>query len=145
MVMKVNPMENVRFVDFMIGKWKQVGLGILNSEPVETETYNEIFELKDENTLLVTHDCFGNWESNEMKFFENETSVRMIQGDLVAEGLKEGNVYSLVGHEDGSEIKFKLYLMGDKFIQYREILKQGNVVQVDMSYLVRNKKAQSED
>ena len=134
-------MANERFVDFMIGEWVQFGIGILNGEPIEPETYNEKFELKDENTLLVTHDCFGDWETNEMKFCEDEDRVKMIQGDLVAEGFREGNVYILSGKEDDSEIKYKLYLMGDKFIQHREVLRQGDVVQVDMSYLVRKKKA----
>ncbi|OIQ19571.1 MAG: hypothetical protein BM556_03540 [Bacteriovorax sp. MedPE-SWde] len=134
-------MARERFVDFMIGEWVQFGIGILHGEPVEPETYNEKFELKDGNTLLVTHDCFGDWETNEMNFFEDEDRVKMIQGDLVAEGFREGNVYILAGKEDDSEIKFKLYMMGDKFIQHREVLRQGHVVQVDMSYLVRKKKA----
>ena len=63
--------------------------------------------------------------------------ITMRQGELVANGYREGNTYYLKGMESGKEVRFKLYTFGNKYIQLREMLENGNISQVDFSVLSR--------
>lgn len=129
--------KNIKLADFLVGEWTQCGVGIQVSGVVESESYNERFSVKDSKTILVEHDCFGDWQSAEMGFEELDDEVIMTQGDLIAKGRREGNTFILKAIEDERVIQFKLYILGDKYIQLREILEGNQVVQVDFSYLVQ--------
>ena len=63
-------------------------------------------------------------------------NITMTQ-EIISNGHRAGNVYYLRGTQDGREIRYQLYAMGDKYIQLREIWEEGCVVQVDFSYLIR--------
>jgi hypothetical protein len=130
-----NKNENLR--EFLEGEWEQVGIGILDGHPVETESYSERMAIKDSKTMSIEHNCFGEWDTVEMGLMVDGNEVTMTQ-EVVARGQREGNTYNLKGIlDDGREVRFKLFALGDKFIQHREIWEKGSVVQIDFSYLTR--------
>ena len=73
-----------------------------------------------------------------MRLEVNGNTIVMSQGSFRAEGQKEGNTYSLIGDHEDIEFLFRLYMMGDKYVFHRESWKDGNIYQMDMSYLLRN-------
>lgn len=123
--------------NFLVGEWDQVGIGIVNGYPVETESYQENISIKNESTVSIDHNCFGEWQNVEMGLSIENGQITMTQ-EVAAKGTQDGNTYNLKGsYEDGTEVRFKLYAMGDKYIQLREMWKDGSVYQVDFSYLDR--------
>ncbi len=63
--------------------------------------------------------------------------VTMSQGTFKATGIREDAVYSMKGIFEGTEYRFRLYTLGDKYVFHRETWKDGKIQQIDMSYLIR--------
>lgn len=128
-------------VQFLSGKWDNVSFEIADGKDVKREAYPETMVIKDSDTITITAHGFmdGKDLTKDMQLVVRGDDVSMAQGDFSAKGKREGNVYSLKSEYKGSEFRFRLYAMGDKYVFHRETWKGGKIEQIDMSYLLRKK------
>ncbi len=128
-------------VRFLSGKWQNTSFEVAVDKPIKKEQYNETMVVKDEHTLTITAHDFrdGKDLTKDMNLILIGEEIRMEQGDFSASGKREGNVYSLSGNYKGTEYRFRLYTMVNKYVFHREMWKNGEIEQIDMSYLVRQK------
>lgn len=126
-------------VGFLAGDWDNVSFEITDAKPVKRDAYAESMVVKDFDTLTITARGFrdGKDLTKDMRLEVRDYHVTLSQGSFVAKGIREGNVYSVRGTEDGIEYRFRLYALGDKYVFHREQWKNGAIIQMDMSYLVR--------
>lgn len=126
-------------VSFLTGKWDNISFEISNGEPVKREAYPETMVTKDFDTLTITAHGFrdGKDLTKDMKLIVRGDDITMSQGTFVAKGKREDKLYSLKGEQAGSEYRLRLYTLGDKYVFHRETWKDGKLLQMDMSYLVR--------
>jgi hypothetical protein len=126
-------------VNFLEGKWDNISFEISDGKPVKKEEYPETMIIKDPDTLTITAHGFrdGKDLTKDMKLEVRGENVTMSQGDFSASGKREDNVYSLKSLYKGSEFRFRLYTLGDKYVFHRETWKDGKIQQIDMSYLIR--------
>jgi len=126
-------------VSFLSGKWENVSFEIADKKEVKRESYPETMKIKDFHTLTITAHGFrdGKDLTKDMHLELLGDTITMSQGSFKATGSREGNVYSLKGIFDGTEFRFRLYSMGDKYVFHRETWKNGRIEQMDMSYLIR--------
>jgi len=131
--------QSNELVSFLIGKWDNLSFEVTDGKPVKTETYSETMIAKDFDTLIITAHEYRNGKdlSREMCLKLDGNNITMMQGDFLAKGKCENNLYTFAASINESEYRFRIYTLGDKFVFHRETWKNGNVVQVDMSYLVR--------
>lgn len=127
-------------VSFLAGKWDNVSFEIDDGQAIHRETYPETMVIKDADTLAITAHGFrdGTDVTKDMHLLVRGNEVTMSQGAFAAKGIREGNVYSLRGSWDGTEFRFRLYTMGDKYVFHRETWRDGQICQMDMSYLTRH-------
>lgn len=97
--------------------------------------------IKDTDTLTITAHGFrdGKDLTKDMHLELRGNDITMSQGDFKVTGVREANVYSMKGVYKGTEFRFRLYTIGDKYVFHRETWKNGKIEQIDMSYLVRKK------
>lgn len=126
-------------VKFLIGKWDNVSFEISNGKPVKREAYPETMTGNSEHVLTITAHGFkdGKDLTKDMNLEVIGDKIIMSQGSFKAEGKKEANTYSMRGVHKDTEFRFRLYAMGDKYVFHRETWKDGNIQQIDMSYLIR--------
>jgi hypothetical protein len=126
-------------VNFLAGRWNNVSFEVANGKEIKQETYAETMVVKSEHVLTITAHSFrdGKDLTRDMILEINGDDITMSQGPFKASGKREGNVYSLVGQFGEHQFRFRLYTMGDKYVFHREHWRNGQVQQVDMSYLVR--------
>lgn len=131
-----NPNELVKF---LTGKWDNVSFEISDGKPVKKEEYPETMIVKDSDTLTITAHGFkdGKDLTKDMHLEVRGNNITMSQGSFKAIGTKEDSVYSMKGTADGSEFRFRLYALGDKYVFHREVWKNSKIQQLDMSYLIR--------
>jgi hypothetical protein len=130
---------NNDLVNFLTGKWDNVSFEVSDGKPIKREAYPETMVAKDAHTITITARGFrdGKDLTKDMRLELRGNEVTMSQGSFTAKGKREGNLYTLTGTHSGSEFRFRLYTMGNKYVFHRETWKGGAVEQVDMSYLVR--------
>ncbi|WP_412471909.1 hypothetical protein [Halobacteriovorax sp. RT-1-4] len=128
-------------VGFLIGEWDNISFEISNGKEVKREVYPETMVGKSEHVITITAHGFrdGKDLTKDMCLEVKGEKVIMSQGPFRAEGIVKGNVYYLEGKHEDMIFKFRLYTMGDKYVFHRETWKNGNIQQMDMSYLVRKK------
>lgn len=126
-------------VKFLAGKWENTSFEVLDGKPVKKEEYPETMVIKNENTVTITAHGYrdGKDLTKDMRLEVVGDKAVMSQGSLTSKGHREDNVYYFSGTQDGTEYRFRIYAMGDKFVFHRETWKGGKIQQVDMSYLVR--------
>ena len=128
-------------VDFLAGKWDNVSFEISDGKDIKREAYPETMVVKDRDTLTITAHGFrdGKDVSKDMQLILLGNDITMAQGDFKASGKREGNLYTLKGQYKDTELRFRLYALGDKYVFHRETWKAGSMTQIDISYLVRKK------
>lgn len=123
------------------GKWKNNGIGLVDGSPVGFDNFIEIMQVKDRHTLSIK--CEGLREdvvsASDWCIELIGNKVAMDQGTYTAHGTREGNVYTLVGHDNGKEVRHRIVTLGDKVIFHREFWIDGKVTQVDFTYLTKMK------
>ena len=126
-------------VTFLSGNWDNVSFEISDGNPIKRESYPETMLTKDFDTLTITAHGYrdGKDLTKDMQLELRGNELTMRQGTFSAKGSREGNLYSLKSEMNGTEYRFRLYTLGDKYVFHRETWKSGQVVQVDMSYLIR--------
>lgn len=126
-------------VRFLTGKWDNVSFEISSGKPIKKEAYPETMTIKDANTITITAHGYkdGKDLTKDMQLEIKDNSVTMTQGEFVATGQREDSVYSMIGFFQGTEFRFRLYTLGDKYVFHRETWKNGKIQQIDMSYLIR--------
>ncbi len=131
--------EPNELVKFLEGKWDNISFEISDGKLVRKEEYPETMQVKDTDTLTITAHGIrdGKDITKDMHLEVRGKSVTMSQGPFKATGTREDSVYSMVGVFEGTEYRFRLYTLGDKYVFHRETWKDGKIQQIDMSYLVR--------
>lgn len=126
-------------VKFLTGKWDNISFEIADGKPIKREEYPETMLTKDADTLTITAHGLKNGEdvTKDMHLEVRGNEVTMSQGPFKATGTREDAVYSMKGIFDGTEYRFRLYTLGDKYVFHRETWKNGKILQMDMSYLIR--------
>jgi hypothetical protein len=126
-------------VSFLAGDWDNTSFEVSEGKPIKKETYSETMVVKDKDTLTITAHQFrdGNDLTKDMQLKIKGRHASLSQGGFTAMGNREGNFYFFRGKEAGKEYRLRLYTLGDKYVFNREIWSDGQVKQVDMSYLTR--------
>lgn len=126
-------------VAFLAGKWHNFSYFIAENEPVQQQNYRETMAIKNDSTLTITAHEYkdGNDLTRDMTLLVADDKITMRQGDFSATGSREGNVFYLKGDSGGKEYRFRLYLLGDKYIFHSEVWAGGKMEMMNMSYLVR--------
>jgi hypothetical protein len=116
-------------VDFLAGKWDNVSFEISDGKDIKREAYPETMIVKDRDTLTITAHGFrdGKDVSKDMQLILQNNDITMAQGDFKASGKREGNLYTLKGQYKDTELRFRLYALGDKYVFHRETWKNGNM------------------
>ena len=129
------PNEIIRFLS---GKWRARDVVITADNDVHSREYTEIMEIKDPVTVTITAIGYedGRDISRDM-IIEMEDEVTLRQANFIAKGSKDGNCVSLSGSQESRTYRFRLYLLGDKFIFQRDVVEEGNLIEAQMSYLIR--------
>jgi hypothetical protein len=125
------------------GRWINSGIGLIDGAPVGTDNFIEILAAKDEHTLSIK--CEGLRtevaSASDWRIELIGDDVSMDQGSYVAKGRRQNNVCTLVGYDEGKEIRHRIVVLGDKVAFLREIWSDGKAIQIDFSYLVRTSKS----
>lgn len=136
--MSEDDMQPNEIIRFLVGKWKTKDVVITADKEIQSRDYIEIMEAKNSTTVTVT--ALGYDKGKDLKrdmTIELNDVVALRQGDFSASGSKHGNSISLSGSQDDRTYQFRMYLLDDKFIFQRDVIEQGNVVEAQMSYLMR--------
>lgn len=131
----LHPNEIIRFLN---GTWKARDVLITADKDTQNKEYTEIMKIKDADTLTIT--AVGYDDGRDLTrdlTIELGKGVVMRQGTFTANGTKDANCISLEGFQDSRTYRFRLYLLGDKFIFQRDVIDSGNLVEAQMSYLTR--------
>lgn len=125
-------------IGFLSGKWKTKDIVMTEGSEIQSREYIEIMKIKDSSTVTITAKGYDNGRdlTRDMTI-EVGKDVVLKQGTFSAIGSKVGNSISLDGIQDNRTYRFRLYLLGDKFIFERDVIEKGNIVEVQMSYLTR--------
>jgi hypothetical protein len=128
-------------VKFLAGNWENISFEILDGKPVKRESYLESMIVKDKDTLTITAHAFkdGKDLTKDMQIVVKGRHAVLSQGIFSAKGKREGNAYYFTGKEKGKEYRLRLFTMGDKYVFQREIWSDGQIQEIDMSYLLRQK------
>jgi hypothetical protein len=126
-------------VKFLAGEWENVSFEISDGKPVKRESYLETMVVKDKDTLTITAHEFkdGKDLTKDMHLIVRGRHATLSQGTFIAKGKRHGNVYCFEGKENGKKYRLRVYTMGDKYVFHREIWSNGEIQQMDMSYLCR--------
>jgi len=128
-------------VKFLAGEWEDVSFEISDGKPVKRESYLETMIVKDKDTLTITAHEYrdGKDLTKDMHLEVRGQQALMSQGSDTLKGKREGNVYYFKTKDKDKEFRLRLYTMGDKYVFHREIWSNGEIQQMDMSYLLRKK------
>lgn len=128
-------------VKFLAGEWEDVSFEISDGKPVKRESYLETMLVKDKDTLTITAHEYrdGKDLTRDMHLVVRGHYALMSQGESICKGHREGNVYYFKDKEKDKEYRIRLYTMGDKYVFHREIWVNGQIQEMDMSYLLRKK------
>jgi hypothetical protein len=128
-------------VKFLVADWECTSFEVSDGKPVKKEVYLETMVAKDRDTLTITAHEYrdGKDLTRDMHLEVKGAQTTLRQGGFEAKGVREGNVYSFSGKDDGKQYRLRLYTMGDKYVFHRVFWSDGQVQQVDMSYLIRKR------
>lgn len=128
-----------QLVKFLEGKWHNYSILISDNSPVKQEDYKETMCIKNDTTITITAHEYkdGKDLTRDMVLIIDNDKVVMKQGDFIATGKYEGNVYYLKGFVGEKEYRFRLYAMGDKYVFHNEVWANGKIEMINMSYLER--------
>jgi hypothetical protein len=128
-------------VKFLAGNWENTSFEISDGKPVKRESYSESMIVKDKDTLTITAHAFRDGKDlvKDMHIVVRGHHAVLSQGQFTAKGKREGNAYYFTGKEKGTEYRLRVYTMGDKYVFHREIWSAGQIQEIDMSYLLRQK------
>jgi hypothetical protein len=128
-----------QLVSFLEGNWHNYSILISDNSPVEQEDYKETMRIKNDTTITITAHEYkdGNDLTRDMVLIIDNDKVVMKQGDFIATGRYEGNVYYLTGYAGDKEYRFRLYTMGEKYVFHNEVWAKGKIEMINMSYLER--------
>jgi hypothetical protein len=109
-------------VSFLAGPWDNISFEIADGKEVKREAYPETMAIKDTDTLTITAHGFrdGKDLTKDMHLELRGNDITMSQGDFKVTGVREANVYSMKGVYKGTEFRFRLYTIGDKYVFHRE-------------------------
>jgi len=126
-------------VQFLEGEWWNVDITITEESGVRLNEYREMMVVKDDQTLTVTAYKIkeGQDVTKDITIKMTGDSVTLAQEGFEAHGVKTGNFISLSGTAGDFGIEFRLYLMGDTYIYQKDVRKDGEVIESQMSYLER--------
>ncbi len=126
-------------VQFLEGEWWNVDITITEESGVRLNEYREMMVVKDDQTLTVTAYKIkeGQDVTKDITIKMTGDSVTLAQEGFEAHGVKTGNFISLSGTAGDFRIEFRLYLMGDTYIYQKDVRKDGEVIESQMSYLER--------
>jgi hypothetical protein len=128
-------------VKFLAGNWENISFEIADGRPVKRESYSESMLVKDNDTLTITAHAFREGKDliKDMHIVVRGHHAVLSQGPFKAKGRREGNAYYFTGKDEGKEYRLRVYTMGDKYVFHREIWSAGQIEEIDMSYLLRQK------
>lgn len=128
-----------QLVSFLEGKWHNYSILISNNSAVNQEDYKETMRIKNDTTITITAHEYkdGKDLTRDVVLIIDNDKVVMKQGDFIATGEYEGNVYYLKGYAGDKEYRFRLYAMGDKYVFHNEVWANGIIEMINMSYLER--------
>lgn len=128
-------------VKFLAGNWENTSFEISDGKPVKRESYSESMLVKDKDTLTITAHAYkdGKDLTKDMHIEVRGHHALLSQGQFTAKGKREGNAYYFKGKEKDKEYRLRVYTMGDKYVFHREIWSDGQIQEIDMSYLLRQK------
>ena len=128
-----------QLVSFLEGKWHNYSTFISDNSAVKQENYKETMRIKNDTTITITAHEFKDGEdlTRDMVLIIDSGKVVMKQGDFMATGKYEGNVYYLKGYAGDKEYRFRLYTMGDKYVFHNEVWVNGEIEMINLSYLER--------
>src|SRR6056297_355982 len=126
-----------QLVSFLEGKWHNYSTFISDNSAVKQENYKETMRIKNDTTITITAHEFKDGEdlTRDMVLIIDSGKVVMKQGDFMATGKYEGNVYYLKGYAGDKEYRFRLYTMGDKYVFHNEVWVNGEIEMINLSYL----------
>ena len=129
------PNEIIRFLE---GTWTTRDITVVEGSGVTFESYVEEMKIKDPETVSITAFAYdkGKDMTRDMSI-EINGEVVLKQGNFSARGSKKGNCINLSGKEGDRIYNFRIYLLDDKFIFQKDVLKNDIVVEAQMSCLVR--------
>jgi len=129
-------------VEFLKGTWVTRDVTVTPNHEVKVEEYREIMKIKDSETLSITALGVdkGQDVTRDMVIRLVGNKVVLSQRDFSAEGVKKGNFVSVRGTHDDLVYDFRLYLLDGKYVFQKDIWREGKIVEVQMSILLRRSK-----
>jgi len=129
-------------VEFLEGTWVTRDVTLAPNKEVKVEEYKERMKIKDSETLSITALGIdrGQDVTRDMVIRLMGDKVILSQRDFSAEGVKKGNYVSIRGTQGDLVFDFRLYLLDDKYVFQKDVWKRGEIVEVQMSYLLRSAK-----
>jgi len=129
-------------VEFLEGTWVTRDVTVTPSHEVKVEEYKEVMKVKDSETISITALGLdkGRDVTRDMVIRLVGDRVVLSQRDFSAEGVKKGNFVSLRGAYGDLVFDFRLYLLDDKYVFEKDVWRGSEIVEVQMSYLLRRGK-----
>jgi hypothetical protein len=136
---KSKPNELVKFLE---GTWTTRDVTVSPNQEVKIEEYREIMKIKDPETLTITALGInkGKDVTSDMIIKVKGDEVILSQGDFSARGTKKENSASLRGAFQNRVYDFRLYFLKDKCIYQKDVWENDNIIEIQMSYLLRSSK-----
>jgi hypothetical protein len=127
-------------IEFLEGTWVTRDVTLAPNREVRVEEYKEIMKIKDSETISITALGIdkGQDVTRDMTIKLEGDKVTLSQRDFSAEGVKKGNAVSIRGTYNDLVFEFRLYLLDDKYVYQKDVWKDGKIVEVQMSYLLRS-------
>jgi hypothetical protein len=134
-----NKPEANEIVTFLEGNWHNYSIYVSDSARINKQDYKETMRIKNDSTLTITAYNYkdGKDLTRDMILKIKNDSIVMQQGNFIAKGVREGNVYFLKGYHADKEYRFRLYTMSDKYVFHNEVWADGKIEMMNMSYLLR--------
>ena len=129
-------------VEFLEGTWVTRDVTVTPDHEVKVEEYEEVMKVKDSETISITALGLdkGRDVTRDMVIRLVGDRVVLSQRDFSAEGVKKGNFVSLRGAYGDLVFDFRLYLLDDKYVFEKDVWRGSEIVEVQMSYLLRRGK-----
>jgi hypothetical protein len=129
-------------VEFLEGTWVTRDVTVTPRQEVKVEEYEEIMKIKNSETVSIT--ALG---VDKGKDVTRDMIIRLVgdkvvlsQRNFSATGVKKGNFVSIRGTHNDLMYDFRLYLLDDKYVFQKDIWREGKIVEVQMSHLLRRSK-----
>jgi hypothetical protein len=133
------PNEIVRFLE---GTWLTKDITVKPRDETKISEYVERMNVKNHETITITAVGVNGLKkiTRDIAFKMNGSQVTMMQRDFSAKGIMNNNIIILQGDYREHSFTFRLYLMDDKYVFQKDVLKDGRIIESQMSYLIRRQK-----